>query len=98
MVQRDEGFEGAWFAGRVIDHEYPDKIVVEYDELRDVDSEVEDGDPQPYVSTESLRFARPIPPPEQAGKAAKDEWLAGVQPGVRPPTLPWETGARPDSP
>ena len=97
VMQRDEGFQGAWFAGVVLDHEAAEKssaehkCVVQYDELREFDDS-DDEAVAAAVEWQSGARALPLfvnpelpthmrPCPEPASPEEGEAWVAALAPG-----------------
>ena len=76
VLQEDEGYWGAWFAGVVVGHPSKDgeKLTVEYDELNEYDDETEET--VKYKGDEALRRVRPEPSTQDA--EAKAAWAAAL--------------------
>jgi len=49
VMQTDPGMAGSWYEGEVLEHEYPDKLVIKYLELHDL--EAEEAGPQELGKT-----------------------------------------------
>ena len=75
VMQEDEGYFGAWFAGVVRGHKPPSKVTIEYDELLEGDDEDPDAPLTQLQSDEHVRKIRPVAPVV----ADRTAWVNGIQ-------------------
>ena len=80
VLQRDEGYAGAWYAGEVAKHNPKgDAVDVTYFELLEADDEHPELPPTRLNSTERAAYLRPPPPPPSVARRAS--WLTGLAVG-----------------